>query len=432
MKEKVVPRTEVLMEEVVRRDNLFRALRQVQSNKGAPGIDGMTVEELPGCLKKEWPRIKEELLAASYVPSPVKRVDIPKSGGGTRKLGIPIVVDRFIAQATLQVLGPIFDKNFSVSSHGFRKGHSQHSALAQAQGYMGEGFRWVVDFDIAKFFDTVNHDILMNRIAKKIGDKRLLKLIRRLLQAGIMEGGLERPTKEGAPQGSPLSPLLSNVYLDELDKELERRGHRFVRYADDCNVYVRSRRAGERVMASIVRFLEKKFKLKVNKGKSTVDRPWRRKFLGHSVTRQKDVRLRPAPENVKRAKKRIRELTGRRARGRNIKKVIADLNVFLRGWVDYFRMVHVKSVFEKLDKWIRRRLRKLLWRQWKRPRTRRKRLISFGIDLWNAWKSSVNGRGAWWNAGAPHMCRAISNRRLSKWGLLSLLQRHRLMSRTNA
>lgn len=427
-KEQFVPQTDKLMEEVVRRDNLFRALKRVQSNKGSPGVDGMKVEDLKGYLGRKWLDIKEQLLSASYVPQPVKRVDIPKPDGGMRKLGIPAVVDRLIGQATLQVLGPIFDRTFSDSSHGFRKGRSQHSAIAQMQKHIKAGFRWVVDFDIAKFFDTVNHDILMNRIARKIKDKRVLKLLRRFLQAGIMENGLVSSSKEGTPQGSPLSPLLSNIYLDELDKELERRNHRFVRYADDCNVYIRSQAAGERVMKSIVRFLEKKLKLKVNEKKSSTGRPWGRKFLGYSVTSQKDACLKPAKQSVKRAKKRIREETGKKARGQNIKKVIARLNVFLRGWIDYYRKAQVTKIFRELDMWIRRRLRKLLWRQWKRPKTRHRKLVGLGLKPEHAKKSAGNGRGPWWNAGAAHMHLAIPNKMLSDWKLLSLFQRHRLMS----
>lgn len=420
------PRTDALMEEVVHRENLFRALKRVQSNKGKPGVDGMTVDDLPEHLRKEWPQTREKLLQATYIPSAVRRVDIPKPDGGTRKLGIPTVMDRLIAQAILQVLAPIFEKDFSESSHGFRQGRSPHTAVEQAAGYIRDGFRWVADLDIEKFFDNVNHDVLMSRLARKIKDKRVLKTIRRFLQAGIMAGGLTSPTREGTPQGSPLSPLLSNIYLDELDKELTRRGHRFVRYADDCNIYVRSRKAGERVMASIKDFLKKKLRLRVNDEKSSVDRPWKRKFLGYSVTNHKDARLRPAPESVKRAKKRIREETGRKARGRNIKRVIKDLNKALRGWIDFYRLARVKRVFEELDQWIRRRLRKILWRQWKRPKTRYRRLINLGLGPERARKSAGNGRGPWWNAGALHMSQAVSKALLDKWGLLCLSQRHRL------
>lgn len=420
------PRTDTLMEEVVHRENLLSALKRVRSNKGAPGVDGVTVDELPGLLREIWPRTREELLRATYTPSPVKRVEIPKPDGGVRKLGIPTVMDRLIAQAILQVLAPIFEEEFSESSHGFRRSRGPHSAIREAVAHIRDGFRWVVDLDIEKFFDNVNHDVLMSRVARKIKDKRVLKVIRRYLQAGIMDGGLASPMGKGTPQGSPLSPLLSNIYLDDLDKELTRRGHRFVRYADDCNVYVSSRKAGERVMASITDFLKTRLRLRVNEKKSAVDRPWKRKFLGYSVTSQKDTRLKPAPEAVKRAKKRIREETGRKARGRNIVRVITDLNKFLRGWVDYYRLAQVKTVFDELDQWIRRRLRRLLWRQWKKRKTRYRRLVQLGLGPERAKRSAANGRGPWWNAGAQHMNYAVSKALFDEWKLLSLLQRHRL------
>jgi RNA-directed DNA polymerase len=362
------PRTDKLMEEVLRRENLFNALKRVQKNKGAPGVDGMTVDELPAYLKNEWPRIRKELLEATYVPLPTRRKDISKPGGGKRMLGIPTVLERFIGQAVLQILTPIFDPHFSEYSYGFRPGRSALQAVKQAQSYIQDGYRWVVDLDLEKFFDRVNHDILMSRIARRIDDKRLLKVIRRYLEAGIMLGGVVEQRQEGTPQGSPLSPLLSNILLDDLDKELTRRGHAFCRYADDCNVYVRSRKAGERVMMSITKFLERRLKLKVNQAKSAVARPWKRKFLGYTVTIEFRARLKPASVSIKRTKDRIRQITGRRARGRNIQKVIGELNLYLRGWHNYFRLTDVKQPFIILDQWIRRRLRKLLWRQWKKAK----------------------------------------------------------------
>ena len=424
-KDKTGPRTEKLMEEVLRRENLIHALKRVLSNKGAPGVDGMKVEELPAYLKEEWPRIREELSEATYVPFPVRRKDIPKPGGGNRMLGIPTALDRFIGQAILQVLTPIFDPHFSESSYGFRPMRSALMAVKQAQSYIQAGYRWVVDLDLEKFFDRVNHDILMGRLARKIEDKRLLKLIRRYLEAGIMEGGITSQHQEGMPQGSPLSPLLSNIVLDDLDRELERRGHAFCRYADDCNTYVRSRKAGERVMRSVTRFLERRLKLKVNRAKSAVARPWERKFLGYTVTIEYKARLKPAPESVRRAKARIRQITGRRARGRNIQKVIEELNAYLRGWLNYFHLAEVKQSFEILDQWIRRRLRKLLWRQWKKPKTRYKKLVQLSVKAERAKKATAGGRGPWYNAGASHMHAAVPNRLLAEWGLLSLLQRHR-------
>jgi len=418
--ESIGPPTDTLMEEVLRRENLFAALKRVKANKGAPGVDGMSVEELPSYLREAWPAIREQLLSETYVPSPVREVHLPKPGGGTRMLGIPTVLDRLITQAILQVMSPIFDRDFSAHSYGFRPGRSAHQAIEQARRYMEQGNRWVVDLDLEKFFDQVNHDLLMSRVARKIKDKRLLRLIRRYLTAGIMQGGLVSIREAGTPQGSPLSPLLSNILLDEFDKELERRGHCFCRYADDANVYVRSRRAGERVMASLTRFLESKLRLKVNRAKSAVDRPWKRKFLGYTVTNHRSPRLKPAPQSVQRAKDRIREIT-HKGRGRNILRVIKEINQFTRGWVGYFRLATVKQAFEALDQWLRRRLRKILWEQWKKPKTRFRRLVALGVKAERARKATATGLGAWWNAGASHMHAAITNRLLAKWGLLSLL-----------
>ena len=343
-------------------------------------------------------------------------------------LGIPTVLDRFIEQANLQVIGPIFDVGFSESSYGFRPGRSALQAVEQARKHIAAGRRWVVDLDLEKFFDRVNHDILMSRVARKIKDKRLLKLIRRYLEAGLMMDGVVSPHTAGTPQGGPLSPLLSNVLLDDLDKELERRGHCFSRYADDCNIYVGSREAGERVMASVTGFLERKLKLKVNRAKSAVDRPWRRKFLGYTVTTNKQPRLKPAPESVKRAKAKIRQIT-RRGKGRNIQQTIEDINLYICGWFGYFRMSEVKQPFDVMDQWIRHHLRKILWRQWKTPRNRAKMLRRFGAWPEKAKRATSNGRGPWWNAGAPHMHAAITNERLFEWGLQSLLGMQRGLSR---
>ena len=414
------PPTDKLMEEVLRRENLLAALKRVQANKGAPGIDGMTVDELPGHLRTAWPAIREQLLNVTYVPSPVREVHIPKPGGGTRMLGIPTVLDRLITQAIAQVMSPIFDRGFSAHSYGFRPGRSAHQALEQMCAHITDGHRWVVDFDLEKFFDQVNHDMLLSRVARKIKDKRLLKVIRRYLTAGIMRDGLVNMREAGTPQGSPLSPLLSNILLDDLDKELERRGHRFCRYADDANIYVKSKRAGGRVMASVTHFLEAKLRLRVNRDKSTVDRPWKRKFLGYTVTNHRSPRLKPAPASIKRAKDRVREIT-QRGRGRNILKVIQEINQYLRGWFGYFRLSTVKQPFDFLDQWIRRRLRKILWEQWRKPKTRYRKLVALGIWADRARKATATGRRAWWNAGASHMHAAISNRLLAQWGLLSLL-----------
>lgn len=429
--DKIGPQTEKLMEEVLHRENLLTALRRVISNKGAPGIDGMTVNDLVVFLRQGWPAIREQLLCGTYAPRPVRRVDIPKpgKGKGTRMLGIPTVLDRFIQQAVLQVMGPMFDSEFSDHSFGFRPGRSAHQAVEQARGYMAEGYRWVVDLDLEKFFDRVNHDILMSRVARKVGDKRLLKLIRRYLTAGMMAGGVVSPRDAGTPQGGPLSPLLSNVLLDDLDKELERRGHRFCRYADDSNVYVRSKVAGERVMASLTRFLEGQLRLKVNQAKSAVDRPWNRKFLGYTVTTNRSPRLKPARASVRRAKDRIREIT-QKGRGRNIERVIDEVNRFTTGWVGYYRLADVAQDFKLLDQWLRRRLRKILWEQWKTPRNRFRKLVRFGVKAERAKKATATGRGDWWNAGASHMHAAVTNDRLAQWGLRTLLTTLRTLQRS--
>jgi len=425
------PETKRMMEAVVERENMRVALRRVEANKGAAGVDGMSTEALRPWLKTHWPRIREELLEGKYEPSPVRKVEIPKPGGkGTRMLGIPTVLDRLIQQALNQAMQPIFDLEFSESSYGFRPGRSAHQAVAAAREHVAGGRRWVVDMDLEKFFDRVNHDVLMARVARKVEDKRVLRLIRKCLQAGIMDGGLVSPRTEGTPQGGPLSPLLSNILLDDLDRELERRGHKYCRYADDCNIYVRSQRAGERVLESLTRFLEKKLRLKVNREKSAVDRPGKRKFLGYSMTWHKEPRLKVAPESVKRLKDKLREKF-RQGRGRNIGRFIEELAPLLRGWVNYFRLAEVKNTFEDLDGWIRRKLRRNLWRQWKRNYTRAKNLMKLGLSEERAWKSATNGRGPWWNSGASHMNQALPRKFFDAHGLISLLnQLHRIQCST--
>jgi RNA-directed DNA polymerase len=423
-KEESRPEDEKLMEEVVESKNLGKAYRKVVRNDGAAGVDDMTVGELKPYLQKEWPEIKEVLLADEYKPQPVRRVEIPKPGGkGVRLLGIPTAVDRLIQQAVLQVLEPILDPGFSESSFGFRAGKSAHQAVLKAREFVAGGKRWVVDLDLEKFFDRVNHDVLMSRVARKVKDKRVLRLLRRYLQAGVMVGGLVEPSREGTPQGGPLSPLLSNVLLDELDKELERRGHAFCRYADDCNIYVASQRAGERVKESITEFLAKRLKLKVNEEKSAVDRPWTRKFLGYSMTAGKEPRLKVAPESEARMRLKLKEIF-RRGRGWSIGRTIEELKRLLTGWSNYFKLSEVKAAFERLDQWIRRRLRCILWRQWKRTYTRAKNLMKRGLDKDRALKSAMNGRGPWWNAGASHMNHAFPKTYFDRLGLVSLLDRH--------
>ena len=370
---------ENLMEEICERGNLSQAYKQVVSNKGSPGIDGIRVEELKDYLQVHWQGIKEQLLSGKYCPQPVKRVEIPKPNGGVRKLGIPTVLDRLIQQAMMQVLQKRWDKTFSEHSYGFRPGRSAHQAVRQAQKYIAEGNSWVVDIDLEKFFDRVNHDILMSRIALRVKDKRVLRLIRRFLTAGVLEGGLVSPSTEGTPQGGPLSPLLSNLLLDELDKELERRGHRFVRYADDCNIYVSSQRAGERVMASIGKFLTGKLKLKINQTKSAVAKPQQRKFLGFSFTGGKQLKVRISPESIQRFKERIRDMTSRSC-GKSVSYIVEGLSRYLIGWRGYFGKCDTPSVLESLDGWIRRRLRSLIWKQWKKPQQRFAELRRLGIS----------------------------------------------------
>jgi RNA-directed DNA polymerase len=415
------PKATKLMEAVVERENMWKALRRVERNKGAAGVDGMAVNEMRIYLKEHWPRIKEELLAGCYQPAPVLRVEIPKAGGGMRSLGIPTVVDRLIQQAIHQVLSPIIDPTFSTSSYGFRPGRSAHEGVLAAQAYVTEGRRWVVDLDLEKFFDRVNHDVLMSRVARRVADKALLRTIRSYLRSGVMDGGVEAATSEGTPQGGPLSPLLSNILLDDLDKELERRGHRFCRYADDCNVYVRSRAAGERVLKSLREFLGKRLRLKVNESKSAVDRPWKRSFLGYSMTWHKKPRLKVSKESKKRLKAALRQLF-REGRGRNVGRFIREnLTPKLKGWAQYFRLSEVRGIFEELDGWLRRKLRCILWRQWKRGRTRFKRLIEAGLDPDRARMSAWNGRGPWWNSGASHMNAGFPKKYFDSLGLVSLL-----------
>ena len=417
------------MEEVLRRENLLRAYQRVVSNQGAPGVDGMTVADLKPALRDRWPLLREELLAERYQPQPVRRVEIPKPGGkGTRTLGIPTVIDRLIQQAILQVLQPHFDGTFSDASFGFRPGRSAHQAVERARSHIAAGHRWVVDMDLEKFFDRVNHDVLMSRLARRIEDQRLLRLIRRYLKAGMMEDGLVSPRTEGTPQGGPLSPLLSNILLDELDRELERREHRFVRYADDCNIYVRSAIAGHRVLASVERFLAEVLRLKLNRDKSAVARPWERRFLGYSVTVHRQPKLRIAPESVQRFREHLRGLF-RRGTGRSVGRTLEELAPVVRGWVAYYRKAEVKATFEALDGWLRRKLRAILWRQWKRPRTRRRKLIAWGLGPERARLSAGNGHGPWWNAGASHMHQVVPTALLHRWGLVSLLQEHRRLAR---
>ena len=419
-----------LIEQVVRRENLVAAHARVVRNGGAPGVDGMTVDDLMPYCRQHWARIREQLLSGTYVPQPVRRVEIPKPDGKGRA----------DCWASPRCSTDSFNKPFCKSSRlsSTRPSRTQASAFGRAgarirlfsvrREYIAAGHRWVVDVDLEKFFDRVNHDVLMARVARRVKDKRALRLIRRYLQAGMMEDGLVSPRTEGTPQGGPLSPLLSNILLDEWDRELDRRGHRFVRYADDCNVYVRSKAAGERVLASLERWLTQRLRLRVNREKSGVARPWTRKFLGYSVTWDRAARLRVAPAAVKRLKTKLRGIL-RQGRGRRLADTVTELNLATRGWVVYFRLAEAKTSFEDLDKWLRRKLRGVVWRQWKRPRTRLHELRRRGLDETRARVSAYNGHGPWWNAGASHMHAAVPTAVLRQLGLLSLLDEHQRLAR---
>jgi RNA-directed DNA polymerase len=412
--------SEQLMEEVCGRKNCQQALARVKSNKGSAGIDAMTVEQLPAYLKQHWPTIREQLLRGTYKPQPVKRVEIPKPDGGMRKLGIPTVLDRFIQQAVMQVLQRRWDRTFSEHSYGFRPGRSAHQAVVQAQQYIAAGYGWVVDLDLEKFFDRVNHDKLMARLARRISDKRMLKLIRAFLRAGVLEEGLVSPIDEGTPQGGPLSPLLSNIVLDELDRELEQRGHRFVRYADDSNIYVRSQRAGERVMKSVSQFITRKLKLKVNEQKSAVARPGKRKFLSFSFMGSEIVKRRIATKAITRFKQRVRELT-RRTRGVGIETMVAQLSRYLTGWRGYFGFCQTPTVLRRLEEWLRRRLRSVVWKQWKYARVRFAELSKRGVGKDLAAQTAGSAHGPWRLSNSPALAIALPNAYFASLGLTPLV-----------
>jgi len=413
--------TSRIMEDVGERENLKKALRQVKGNKGSAGIDGMSVDELGAYLKRHWPAIRAQLLNGTYQPKPVRRVEIPKPDGGVRKLGIPTVLDRFVQQAVMQVLQKQWNPTFSQHSYGFRPHRSAHQPVARAQQYIAAGYSWVIDLDLEKFFDRVKHDKLMGQIAKRVDDRHCLKLIRAFLNAGVMEDGLVSPSVEGAPQGGPLSPLLSNLVLDELDRELELRGHRFVRYADDCNIYVRSERAGQRVMESIKRFITQKLKLKVNETKSAVARPQERKFLGFSFTAGPDTKRAIAPKSLERFKPRIREIT-RRAKGVSITTTMEELAPYMRGWRGYFGFCETPEVLIALTRWVRLRLRAALWRQWKTPRRRRAALIALRVSGKLSSNTAGSGRGPWHLARSKALSVGLSNAHFKPLGLPPLFE----------
>jgi RNA-directed DNA polymerase len=410
------------MERICERENLKAAFQRVKANKGSAGIDGMTVAQIGDYLKQHWPIIREQLLSGTYEPKPVRRVEIAKPDGkGMRKLGIPTVLDRFIQQAVMQILQQQWDPTFSDHSYGFRPGRSAHQAVARAQSYIAQGYNWVIDLDLEQFFDRVNHDKLMGQIAKRVEDTRLLKLIRAFLNAGVMENGLVSPSVEGTPQGGPLSPLLSNIVLDELDRELERRGHRFVRYADDGNIYVRSQRAGQRVMESVKRFITQKLKLKVNEAKSAVARPQERKFLGFSFTTGPEVKRTIAPKSLERFKRRLREIT-RRAKSVSIETTMDELAPFMRGWRGYFGFCETPQVLVNLTRWVRMRLRVALWRQWKTPRRRRAALLALGVSEPLAKNTAASGYGPWRLIRSRGPSAGLSNAYFRSLGLPSLFE----------
>lgn len=411
---------DTLMERVLAPANLKRAYQRVVSNKGAPGADGMTVADLAGCVKQYWSILKVRLLAGEYHPQVVRAVEIPKPQGGTRQLGIPSVVDRLIQQALLQQLTPIFEPLFSDYSYGFRPGRSAHQAVEMARVHVAAGHRWCVELDLEKFFDRVNHDILMACVERHVEDKQVLRLIRRYLEVGVMSGGVVSQRQEGTPQGGPLSPLLSNILLDELDRELERRGHRFVRYADDANIYVRSPRAGERVLASVERFLNQRLKLMVNRDKSRVAGSWKCDYLGYGMSWHAQPRLRVATMSLRRLRDRLGELL-RAARRQRVASVIGRINPVLRGWAGYFKLSQSKRPLEELDGWVRHKLRCVIWRQWKQPATRARNLMRLGLSEERACKSAFNGRGPWWSSGASHMNQALPKKLWDRLGLVSIL-----------
>jgi RNA-directed DNA polymerase len=415
--------TERLMEEVVELENCKQALQRVKANQGRPGVDGMTVDELPEYLKQHGLEIGEQLRNGTYQPQPVRRVEIPKpDGNGVRKLGIPCVLDRFVQQAVLQVLPKRWDPTFSEHSHGFRPGRSAQQAVHEAQQYIAEGYGWVIDLDLEKFFDRVNHDRLMAAVAARVADKRMLKLVRAFLEAGVMEDGLVSPVDEGTPQGGPLSPLLSNLVLDELDRELERRGHRFVRYADDCNIYVGSERAGQRVMASVTHYITHRLKLKVNQAKSAVARPGQKKFLGFSFTFERVPRRRIAPKAIARFKERIREQS-RRTRGISLTQMVKQIMTYLRGWLGYFGDCQTPSVLQRLETWLRRRLRSAVWKQWKQGRTRFRELRRRGVGKDLAARTAGSPHGPWRIANSPALTIALPNAYFAQLGLPPMVVR---------
>ena len=418
--------TSRLLEDVLERNNMLEAMYRVIRNKGSYGIDGMKTDELREHVKKTWATVKTKLLEGKYNPSPVRRVEIPKPDGGVRSLGIPTVQDRMIQQAIAQVLSKLYEPTFSESSFGFRPNRGAKNAIKQSETYINQGYKWVIDMDLEKFFDKVNHNILMGKLEKKIKDKRLLKLIRKYLESGVLINGIKVSSEEGTPQGGPLSPLLANIMLDDVDKELEKRGHKFCRYADDCNIYVKSKRAGLRVMDSITRIIENELKLKVNKDKSAVDIVSKRKFLGFSFYFVKGVaKIRIHEKSIKRFKEKVKSITNRN-RGISMDLRLLKLNDSIKGWINYFGIANAKRKLLELDKWIRRRLRACIWKQWKKIRTRHRNLVKLGIDNWKAWEYANTRKGHWKISGSPILSKSLHNKYLESIGFVSLTQTYQM------
>lgn len=419
-----------MLDQILSRDNLLQGLKRVESNKGSPGVDGMTTKSVRSYLMENWDSLRRAIMEGTYSPQPVRRVEIPKPSGGVRALGIPTVIDRLIQQAIAQVLSKKMDPSFSENSYGFRPGKRGHDAVKKAKTYIQEGYGWVVDIDLSKFFDRVHHDRLMRRLSQIIQDRQVLRLIRRYLQAGIMENGLVQPSTEGTPQGGPLSPLLSNIVLDEWDQELEKRGYRFVRYADDCQIYVKSRRAAKQTLTKMTTFLEDRLRLQVNREKSAWGRPWERSFLGFTFTRNRqDPKIRIAPTSLKRCKDRIRELTSRR-HSIEMEERIRRLNQFLIGWIGYFQLVETPSFLQKLDAWVKRRLRMIRWKEWKKPKTRQRKLVSLGARIGKAWEWANTRKAYWRIAKSPILHKTLDSAYWKSQGLKSLMERYDTLRQT--
>ena len=414
--------TSNLLKKIIHKDNMYEAFKRVKKNKGSHGIDGLTIDELQSYLEVNGVKLQQNLLDGTYEPLPVRRVEIPKDNGKKRLLGIPTIVDRVVQQAIAQVLSPIFEKTFSDNSFGFRPKRSAHDALKRCQEYMNEGYTWLVDIDLASYFDTVNHDILIGLIYKEIKDIRVISFIRKYLNAGVMINGVVNATTLGVPQGGNLSPLLSNIMLNELDKELTKKGLKFARYADDCNIYVKSKKAADRVMQSITKYIEQDLKLKVNTDKSKVERPWQCKFLGYSFYRKEDeIKIKVHEKSIRKLKEKLKQLTGRSKIG-NIKLTYEKIKQLAVGWINYFKLADMKSSMKELDKWLRRRIRMCYWKQWKRIRTKFSNLQKLGISKQKAWEYANTRKGYWRISNSPILSVSITNAKLEKAGLVSLLK----------